>query len=96
VTIETRSTHDGYVVRRSRRCGNEHVFSTWEVDGVTYRTITPRKVQAAVDAAQRRVALYVRNRRIVAMLKTESVATVAAAWGLGTPEVYRLRKNWKP
>lgn len=72
------------------------MFSTWEVDGVTYRTITPQKVQAAVDAAMHRAALYVRDRRIVAMLKTEPAATVAATWGLSKPQVYRIGKNWKP
>jgi hypothetical protein len=79
------------VVRRRRRCANNHVFTTYEVHATVWRATRYRQAEAAA-AAERRRERHLRDMRILADLKTMTGADVARKWDMTKANVSRIKR----
>ena len=86
---DTRPAQHGLVVRRARKCFNEHRFVTYEAPSAAYTSSTPA-VKRAVDAVLRRWARRERDKGIRRALKTLSYTQTAAKFGVSKSLVWRV------
>lgn len=66
--LETRKEDHGLTIRRTRRCANNHTFTTFEVLGPIYRR-NRSSVRQTIVAAQVRAILWARNTKIINRMK---------------------------
>lgn len=93
--VETRSRDGGHTVLRTRVCGNDHRFTSFEVYGPIYRN-DPQRVQQCVTAAAARAFRYQRNLQIRRDAKTMTVAEAARKNGVTAKLAVFVRTKWKP
>lgn len=90
-TVASTRKLDDWTVRRTRRCGNGHVTTTFEVTSAVWGSIKAVN-KTASGAAQRRTDRAVRDRRIVADLAAGLTGLEAAAKYQLTPSSISLIK----
>jgi transcriptional regulator NrdR family protein len=91
--LETRETDSGHTLRRTRQCGNQHRFQTYEVLPPIYKR-DPRTVRQTRVAAQVRAATWRRDVEIAKRVKTESHAAVAESMGLARATITKAVKRY--
>lgn len=80
-TLDTRKHADGYVLRRRRRCMNEHVFVTYEINDTAWGSVAA-VVMANSLAATRRAMLHRRNTTIIRLAQTMTLKQVAVKFDI--------------
>lgn len=86
---ETRKLDRGLTLRRSRTCGNNHTFTSYEVLPAIYRA-SSRDRRSAVHAAEARALRAKRNAAIVKACATRTRASVAIEFGLTATRVKQI------
>lgn len=84
---ETRKQID-LIIRRRRKCANNHSFTTFEV--YPAMVASKRDVRKAAAKASTNAKLWQRDRQIRA--DSRSTAEVARHWGLTTARIRQIRK----
>lgn len=94
--LETRKADRGHTLVRTRQCANKHRFKSYEVLEPIYKR-DPPTVRQTVVAAEVRAAQWRRDLEIVKRKKTETVAEIAANFGLTEAAIkkalVRMRKQ---
>jgi len=84
--LATRKADDGYTIRRTRVCGNNHREVTFEVLAPIYRR-DPPTVRQSARAAQQRAAQYQRDTEVARLARESSRAFAAQHYGLSDAAV---------
>jgi DNA-binding CsgD family transcriptional regulator len=92
--LETRSMHQGTVLRRARGCVCGAKYNTYEIDDGIWNTVRKWAVGNRVAVIKQRQKLKQRDAEIVARLKAGGLGKeVAAVYGLSEATVSYLRKR---
>lgn len=93
--LETRQVDGGHTLKRTRRCGNDHRFPTFEVVGPIYNG-DRKRVQAALKAIAGRLALWARYVGLAKLAQQHGVNEAARLAETSRASVQRAIKAVRP
>lgn len=92
--LESRSEYEGFVLRRRRRCYNQHVYTTYEINEKIITTLMPY-LKSSAAASIKATAIYKRNVQIVKAAKLGKTGEeLAVQFGIKSNSVSAVLKKF--